>query len=127
VFGHAHDSKGEATCCPLVHEAAFQAGGYTVFIPGRPGVPCFTIDPHVDTWRPVYVSADWILVDGRKPALIVDYKGSVAKGKRFDKGWARGRRILETELGVRCVELKTPESAIELVKSALSRAAGGAS
>lgn len=106
ILGHGHDSVGEAGCCPLVYEAA-RAAGLKVYRPGKPGIPCFSLDPDASTGRPVYVSVDWLLLSfNRKPVLAIDYKGKVAKSKRFDKGWARGRRILETELGIRVIELK---------------------
>lgn len=106
VLGHGHDSAGEAASCPFVYEEAKKAG-LRVYQPGKPGIPCFSLDPDPSTGRPVYVSVDWLLLGAdRKPVLALDYKGRVAKSKRRDKGWARGKRILETELGIRVIELK---------------------
>lgn len=125
-FGHRHDSDGEAACCPLVHKAAQGAvPRINVFIPGRPGIPIFAIDPHVDSWRPVYVSADWVYVQNAVPILAVDYKGAVAKSKRRDKGWARGKRMLETEMRVRCVEIACKDSAIAAIRKSLAPAGAG--
>jgi len=110
ILGHAHDSKGEAAACPLVHARAAHLG-LTTFRPGRPGLPCFRVAAD-DNGRPAYVSVDWVLVDAAgRVALFVDYKGAVAKSKRLDKGWARGKRIVEAEYGVPVVELTTPEEA----------------
>lgn len=110
LLGHAHDSKGEATACPIVHARAAHMG-LTTFRPGRPGMPCFRVAAD-DNGRPAYVSVDWVLVDAAgRVAVFVDYKGAVAKSKRLDKGWARGKRIVEAEYGVRVVELATPEEA----------------
>ncbi len=110
ILGHPHDSKGEATACPIVHARAAHLG-LTTFRPGRPGMPCFRVAAD-DNGRPAYVSVDWVLVDAAgRVALFVDYKGAVAKSKRLDKGWARGKRIVEAEYGVRVVELATPEDA----------------
>jgi hypothetical protein len=106
VLGHNHDSAGEASCCPFVYEEAKKAR-LVVYRPGRPGHPCFSLLPDASTGRPVYVSVDWLLTGhDHKPVLALDYKGRVAKSKRRDKGWARGRRIFETELGIRVIELK---------------------
>lgn len=110
LLGHPHDSKGEASACPIVHARAAHLG-LTTFRPGRPGMPCFRVAAD-DNGRPAYVSVDWVLVDAAgRVAVFVDYKGAVAKSKRLDKGWARGKRIVEAEYGVRVVELATPEDA----------------
>lgn len=105
VLGHHHDSKGERNACPRVYAEA-EAAGRIVFRPGRPGIPIFALDPG-ENGRPVYVSADWVLVDRatRKVVAVLDYKGRVAKSKRWDRSWSRGRRALETELGIRVEEL----------------------
>lgn len=105
VLGHPHDSKGEAIACPRVYTEAAHAG-LTVYRPGRPGVPCFKLAPDADTGRPVYVSVDWLLCDQHgKPVKAVDYKGSVQRSKRRDIAWPRGKRIIETELGIRVEEI----------------------
>jgi hypothetical protein len=125
ILGHAHDSKGEAVACPIVHARAAHLG-LTTFRPGRPGMPCFRVAAD-DNGRPAYVSVDWVLVDAAgRVAVFVDYKGAVAKSKRFDKGWARGKRIVEAEYGVRVVELATPEEAnvIEVNEAAATAAKG---
>ena len=108
---HRHDSKGEACACPGVYAEA-AANGQTVFRPGKPGVPIFRLAPD-ESGRPVYVSADWILVDSQTHAVaaVIDYKGArQVHGKRRDiahgGAWTRGRRCLETEYGVRVREIE---------------------
>ncbi len=122
VLGHSHDSKGEALCCPIVVSVAAEFG-MRVVRPGKPGIPIIGI---VDTatLRPTYVSSDWIVESGGEPVLIVDYKGNAPKSKRYDKGWARGKRMLEAELGCKCVELRSVETALAAVREALNQ--GGA-
>lgn len=113
LFGHGHDSAGEATTCPMVYRRASDLG-LTTFRPGKPGIPCFRVAPD-DDGRPAYVSVDWVLVNAAgRIVLLCDYKGSVAKSLRFDKGWARGKRIVEAETGAKCVELAKPEEALTL-------------
>lgn len=106
ALGHPHDSKGEAAHCPVVYARA-QEDGQLVYRTGSPGIPIFALDPDAVTGRPIYVSADWVLVNAttRKVVAVIDYKGSVAKSKRRDRSWSRGRRALETELGVRVEEI----------------------
>lgn len=119
IFGHAHDSKGEAAACPIVHARAAHLG-LTTFRPGRPGLPCFRVAAD-DNGRPAYVSVDWVLVDAAgRVAALVDYKGAVAKSKRLDKGWSRGKRIVEAEYGVPVVELATPEDANHIPRESRS-------
>lgn len=113
LFGHAHDSAGEAEACPVVYARAANCG-CTTFRPGRPGLPCFRVAPD-DAGRPVYVSVDWVVVNAAgKVVGLVDYKGSVKRSVRFDKSWSRGKRIVEAEFGVRVVELASARDAYGL-------------
>lgn len=115
LFGHAHDSQGEATACAMVYRRASDLGLVT-FRPGRPGVPCFRVAPD-DDGRPCYVSVDWVLVNAAgKVVVVVDYKGSVPMSERFRgaSDWSRAKRIIESETGARVVELAKPEDALTL-------------
>jgi len=121
--GYYSEADHDQAECERVARAAHL--GLTTFRPGRPGMPCFRVAPD-DNGRPAYVSVDWVLVDAAgRVALFVDYKGRLAKSKRFDKGWARGKRIVEAEYSVRVVELATPEDANVIEVGTVDRPATG--
>ena len=108
VLGHVHRGHGERTACPIVHATAANRG-LTTFVPGSPGIACFCLAPN-ESGRPVYVSIDWVLVNAaHKIVLGLDWKGETTHSAMYGHGdgFARTKRIFETETGAKVVELKT--------------------
>ena len=118
VLGHVHRGHGERVACPIVHAAAAHAGLET-FITGSPGLACFCLAPN-EQGRPVYVSIDWILTRNGKVVAGLDWKGETTHSAMYGHGdgFARTKRIFESETGAKVYELKVVGDIEKAIESA---------